>query len=60
MFRPPDCPRCELPIGVYEPFAWQMPDGSSIDSRSVPLGTEVEEALDDRGTRVHRECVEKP
>lgn len=57
MFQHAICPVCAIPLGVYEPFIWRMPDGSKIDCRSVPRRTEVEEALDERGERLHRACA---
>jgi hypothetical protein len=51
------CPKCGDVIGVYESFAWQMPDGSEITSIYVPRGTDVEAALDIKGTRLHSFCA---
>jgi len=59
MFCPVTCPQCEIPIGVYEPFVWQMPDGSTIECEAVPRDTDIEKALDTHGARLHRACVVK-
>ncbi len=44
-------------IGVYESFAWQMPDGSENAYLYVTLGSDVEKALDAAGERLHRACA---
>ncbi len=57
MSDPAICPRCELPVGAYEPFVWQMPNGSLVDCGAVPYGSDAEATLDAEGKRLRRECA---
>jgi hypothetical protein len=52
------CPQCAIPIGVYEPFIWLLPDGSKVDSAAA-RDRDRQAALDSGGVRMHRFCARR-